>query len=95
MCDIDRFNCAILTGQGVRYFPVTVCELTDLHRILEHHLEAILELDLVHYYEEDYFADEEEMRSVWINNSPPQTLGHFELTELGERFVSELKKENS
>jgi len=60
--------------------------------ILEHHLEAVLELDLVRYYEDDYFPDEDEMKSVWINDSPPQTLGHFELTELGERFVIELKK---
>jgi hypothetical protein len=69
-------------------------ELFEKHGILEHHLEAVLELDLVRYNEDDYFPDEEEMRSVWINDSPPQTLGHFELTELGERFVSELRKES-
>lgn len=68
--------------------------LFEKYGALEHHLEAVLDLDLVRYYEEDYFPDEEEMRSVWINDSPPQTLGHFELTELGEQFVSELKKEN-
>jgi len=69
-------------------------ELFENNGILDHHLEAVLDLDLVRYYEEDYFPDKEEMRSVWINESPPQTMGHFELTELGERFVSELKKEN-
>jgi hypothetical protein len=70
-------------------------KLFEKYGILEHHFEAVLELDLARYYEEDYFPDEEEMRSIWINDSPPQTLGHFELTELGEQFVSELKKENS
>jgi len=69
-------------------------ELFEKYGILDYHFEAVLELDLVRYYEEDYFPDEEEMRSAWINESPPKTLGHFELTELGERFVSELKKEN-
>jgi len=69
-------------------------ELFGKYGILEHNLEAVLELDLARYYEVDYVPDEEEMRSVWINNSPPQTLGHFELTELGEQFVSELRKES-
>lgn len=70
-------------------------KLFENYGILQHHLEAVLNLDLVRYYEEDYLPDEEEMRSVWITSSPPQTLAHFELTELGEQFVSELKKENN
>lgn len=69
-------------------------ELFEKYGILEYHLEAVLELDLVRYYEEDYFPDEEEMRSAWINDSPPQTMGHFERTELGEQFISELKRES-
>ena len=69
--------------------------LFEKYGILDHHLDAILELDLIRYYEEDYFPDEEELRSVWINNFPPETLGHFGLTELGEEFISELKKESN
>ena len=67
-------------------------ELFGKYGILEHHLDAIFELDLVRYYEEDYVPDEEEIRSVWINDAPPPKMGHFELTELGEQFISELKK---
>lgn len=56
----------------------------------ESQLQAIIELDLVRYEETDHAPDPEELRKVW-NYYPPQTVGWFTLTDLGEEFVKEIE----
>lgn len=48
-------------------------------------LDAVIELDLVHYRVEDYVPSTYEL----LYDSYPDTMGWFELTDLGKRAVTE------
>jgi len=54
-------------------------------------LQAVIELDLVRYEETDYAPDPEELKIAWNNFDPPQTVGWFTLTDLGEKFIKEIE----
>jgi hypothetical protein len=54
-------------------------------------LQAVIELDLVRYEETDYAPDPEELRVAWDYN-PPQTVGWFTLTDLGEEFIKAIEE---
>jgi len=51
---------------------------------------AVLELDLARYQEVDYIPDAEELKIV--NHTLPDTIGWFELTDLGWKIIDEIKK---
>lgn len=53
-------------------------------------LQAVIELDLVRYEQTDYAPSPDEVRMAW-NDSSPQTVGWFTLTELGEKFFKEIE----
>jgi uncharacterized protein (TIGR02391 family) len=55
-------------------------------------IEAVIELDFVRYTEVEYVQDLEELKSAWQTSNPPQTMGWFELTDLGEKIIGELEK---
>jgi uncharacterized protein (TIGR02391 family) len=55
-------------------------------------INAVIELDLVRYQEIDYIPDKEEKEAAWQNSSLPDTIGWFELTDLGEKVVEEIEK---
>ncbi len=57
------------------------------------HVNAAADLDLIRFYEKDYFPDKEELNSVWQSFSPPEKIGWFEITELGNKFILEIKKD--
>jgi len=58
------------------------------------HIHAAIELDLVRYQEEDYIPDQEEINAVWQHWSPPDTMGWFEITDLGRKVIEEIEKLN-
>lgn len=68
--------------------------LFERYAILDHQIDALFDLDLVRYYEEDYVPDAQEMRDVWRDSYPPMTMGYFELTDLGHEFVDEIREDS-
>ena len=52
-------------------------------------INAVLELDLVRYHEEEYVPTLDELMS---DGTPLSTIGWFELTELGEKVCDEIEK---
>jgi hypothetical protein len=54
-------------------------------------LDAVLELDLVRYHETECVPSPDELMYAW-NFSPPDTIGWFDLTDLGVKFIEEIKK---
>ena len=55
-------------------------------------LDAVLELDLVRYHETEYIPSPDELMYAWSSFSPPDTIGWLELTDLGVKFIEEIKK---
>ena len=68
-------------------------EFSEKFGIGERQLNALIDLELVRFVEEDYAPTVEELRDVWQGFSPPWTLAHFEITELGQRFCDEISKD--
>jgi uncharacterized protein (TIGR02391 family) len=67
-------------------------QLEDEYGLTEIHIHAAIDLDLVRYTETEYAPSLQELKVAWRDFPPPDVLGHFELTELGERVVEEIKK---
>lgn len=90
----------LLQSLDMQYFPDgdfdgLIERLFDNYGIIDHQIDAVFELDLVRYYEEEYIPDAEEMRWAWADFSPPKTLAHLELTEVGQQFVDEINNTNN
>jgi hypothetical protein len=68
-------------------------ELFTSFGIIDRQLNALIDLDLVRYIEEDYFPSLEEMSEAW-KFPPPQTMAHFEITDLGKRFMDEIDQDS-
>ena len=87
----------LLTSLDGQYFPDGDIEglresLFENYGIIDYQFNAVLELVLAHYFEEEYIPNAEEIRLVWNNFSPPQTMAHFKLTDLGKQFVDEIQQ---
>ncbi len=67
-------------------------DIFEKYGMTELHINATIDLGLVNYIETEYTPSQEELNEAWKGGSPPSTLGHFELTELGQRMVNEIKK---
>lgn len=67
-------------------------ELMDNYGLTERHMDAAIELDLVRYSETEYTSLPDELRVCWQDSSPPDSLGHFQVTELGEVTIAEIRK---
>ncbi len=85
----------LLISLDEQYFPDGEIDgmrerLFEKYGILDYHIDAVLELDLIRYVEEEYFPDVDEMRLAWSRISPPKTMAHFKITELGQQFVDEI-----
>lgn len=65
-------------------------DLIENYGLTEIHIDAAIELDLVRYSEIEYFPTLEELRV--LDFSPPQFIGCFELTELGQKTIDEIRK---
>lgn len=59
---------------------------------VELQLNAVLELDLIRYHESDYTPSVEEMKLLWDKFPPPDTIGSFELTDLGKQAQKEINQ---
>ena len=55
-------------------------------------INAVLELDLVRYHETEYVPSPDELMYAWNNFPPPDSIGWFELTDLGVKAIEEIKK---
>lgn len=67
-------------------------ELEGEYGLTEIHIDAAIDLDLVRYTETEYVPSLQELQVAWRDFSPPNVLGHFELTDLGKRVVEEIEK---
>ncbi|MEW5870998.1 MAG: TIGR02391 family protein [Chloroflexota bacterium] len=70
-------------------------ELFEKFGVDETEFFALFDLGLVCFVEEDYAPSREEWLAVWQNSSPPQTLAHFEITDLGQQFLDEISAASS
>jgi len=68
-------------------------ELFEKFGIAERQLGALLDLKLVRYFEEEYCPTLEELRVAWQSDPPPDTMGHFEITDLGQQFIDVMDRQ--
>lgn len=68
-------------------------ELEDEYGLAEIHIHAAIDLDLVRYTETEYVPSLQERMMAWRDFPPPDTLGHFELTDLGKKVAEEIAKD--
>lgn len=66
-------------------------ELLEKFGFGDRQLGALFELDLIRYFEDDYVPSTEERQEVWNRFSPPDTLAHFEITDLGWEFIKKIQ----
>lgn len=55
-------------------------------------IHAAIDLDLIRYQETEYVPDKVERDAVWREITPPDTMGWFEITALGNKVIQELKE---
>jgi hypothetical protein len=87
---------SLLTSLENQYYPDGEIDglrehLFEKYGIVDHQIDAVFELDLVRYYEEEYIPNEDEKRLIWSQFSPPETMDHFKLTKLGQQFINEIQ----